>query len=70
MDLRKVIAQLRNELQSLDMAIQSLERVRQSSRRRGRPPSWLTGGKKMRKSNRKKGRKPRGPGANAQGGNP
>jgi hypothetical protein len=41
MDLTKVLAQLRAELQNLDAAIASLERIQQGARRRGRPPEWL-----------------------------
>lgn len=46
MDLAKVLAQLRNELANLDAAIESLERLRQTEKRRGRPPGWLTPVKK------------------------
>jgi hypothetical protein len=42
MDLEKVLAQLHAELQNLDAAIESLERIQQGARRRGRPPEWLT----------------------------
>jgi hypothetical protein len=44
MDLVKVLAQLREELASLDAAIFSLERLQQDpgARRRGRPPKALT----------------------------
>jgi hypothetical protein len=38
MDLSKVLAQLREELENLDAAILSLERLQQDSPRRGRPP--------------------------------
>lgn len=41
MDLTKVLAQLRAELENLDAAIASLERIQNGSRRRGRPPIWL-----------------------------
>jgi len=41
MDLAKVLAQLHAELQNLDAAIASLERIQQGGRRRGRPPEWL-----------------------------
>lgn len=41
MDLTKVLAQLRAELQSLDAAIASLERIQQGAARRGRPPEWV-----------------------------
>ena len=46
MDLAKVLAQLRSELANLDAAIESLERLRQTEKRRGRPPVWLTPVKK------------------------
>ena len=38
MDLDKVLAQLREELENLDAAILSLERLQQPGPRRGRPP--------------------------------
>jgi hypothetical protein len=41
MDLAKVLAQLHMELQNLDAAIASLERIQQGGPRRGRPPEWL-----------------------------
>ena len=53
MDLAKVLAQLRAELANLDAAIGSLERLQQTERRRGRPPSLLAAVKK-------RGRPPRG----------
>ncbi len=46
MDLQKVLAQLRSELENLDAAILSLERLQLNVRRRGRPPSWLNGNNK------------------------
>lgn len=43
MDLNKVLAQLREELENLDAAILSLERLHQEGpRRRGRPPKALS----------------------------
>ena len=42
MDLSKVLAQLRTELENLDAAILSLERLQQEGRRRGRPPKALS----------------------------
>ena len=42
MDLSKVLAQLRVELENLDAAILSLERLQQEGRRRGRPPKALS----------------------------
>ena len=43
MDLAKVLAQLRTELENLDAAILSLEQIQQvgGHRRRGRPPKAL-----------------------------
>ena len=41
MDLQKVLAQLRSDLENVDAAIQSLERLQLTERRRGRPPSWM-----------------------------
>ena len=42
MDLNKVLAQLREELNNLDAAIASLERLQvEGKRRRGRPPKIL-----------------------------
>ena len=48
MDLAKVLAQLRNELEYLNVAIENLERLQQTGRRRGRPPSGLPPVKKKR----------------------
>jgi hypothetical protein len=42
MDLNKVLAQLREELENLDAAILSLERLQQQGRPRGRPPKALS----------------------------
>jgi hypothetical protein len=50
MDLAKVLAQLRMELQNLDAAIESLERIQQGNRRRGRPPELLTKKRGARRS--------------------
>lgn len=55
MDLEKVLTQLRSELGNLDAAIESLERLRRSLQRRGRPPSWLTGEKVKRRGKRPRG---------------
>lgn len=41
MDLVRVLADLRAELDNLDAAIASLERLQERGRRRGRPPQWL-----------------------------
>ena len=44
MDLHRMIAELRDERQRIDEAIAALERLSAGkSRRRGRPPGWLTG---------------------------
>ncbi len=43
MDLTKVLAQLRAELDNLDAAILSLERLQREGPRRGRPPKILSG---------------------------
>ena len=43
MDLAKVLVELRAELENLDAAILSLERLKQEGqRRRGRPPKLLS----------------------------
>lgn len=41
MDIAKVLAQLRSELDNIDAAIQSLERLQRGGSRRGRPPRWM-----------------------------
>ena len=43
MDLSKVLEQLRKELENLDVAILTLERLQEKSLRRGRPPKVLAG---------------------------
>jgi hypothetical protein len=59
MDLEKVLAQLRAELENVDAAILSLERLQQAtSKRRGRPPLWLSGDHDDN-SSRPRRRKPR-----------
>jgi len=57
MDLQRVLAQLRSELEHLDAAIKDLERL-QSAHRRGRPPSLQGGASKgvPRRSSRKLGK--------------
>ena len=42
MDLNKVLAELRQELENLDAAIHSLERLQPEAPRRGRPPKALS----------------------------
>lgn len=63
MDLQKVLAQLRSELENIDAAIHSLERLQLTERRRGRPPSWLAAVKKKpgRAKRRGKSRRVDGP---------
>jgi len=41
MDLTKVLADMRSELENLDAAIESLERLQTDAPRRGRPPKVL-----------------------------
>jgi hypothetical protein len=53
MDLAKVIRQLHEELDNLDAAILSLEKLQETSRRRGRPPAWLAEVKSQNKNSRK-----------------
>jgi hypothetical protein len=43
MDLGKVLTLLREELESLNAAIATLERLQQGGRRRGRPPRLVHG---------------------------
>ena len=42
MDLNKVLTELRQELNNLDAAILSLERLQLEGKRRGRPPKLLS----------------------------
>ena len=44
MDLVKVLALLREELDSLNAAIATLEQLQQGGRRRGRPPKLVPAG--------------------------
>jgi len=46
MDLDKVLAQLREELENLEAAILSLERLQAEGARRGRPPKLLAAARK------------------------
>jgi hypothetical protein len=42
MDVKKLIAELRRELEGVNQAINALDRLKPSHpRRRGRPPKWL-----------------------------
>jgi hypothetical protein len=41
MDLAKVLQQLHEELENLDAAILSLERLQEAGRQRGNKPEWL-----------------------------
>jgi len=61
MDLEKVLAQLRGELENVDAAILSLERLKQVTHRRGRPPLLLSGDHNQKKRARpRRGPKARG----------
>lgn len=61
MDLDKVLAQLRADLENVDQAILSLERLRQAThRRRGRPPLWLSGDHNKKPARPPRARKTRG----------
>ena len=42
MDLKKVLSELRLELERLDAAILSMERLSKAGKRRGRPPKLLS----------------------------
>ena len=43
MDVAKIITELREEREQIDLAIMSLERLALGSgKRRGRPPAWMT----------------------------
>lgn len=42
MDIQQVLAELRQELERINEAIASLERLQRGVPRRGRPPRWLT----------------------------
>jgi prefoldin subunit 5 len=42
MDVTRVLATLREELESLNQAIATLERLQQEERRRGRPPRLVS----------------------------
>ena len=63
MDLKSVLVQLRAELQNVNAAILSLERLQHKEGRRGRPPAWLAELRKpktRRRPNRGGGRDNRG----------
>jgi len=59
MDLAKVLQQLHEELENLDAAILSLEKLQETNKRRGRPPAWLS-----EVNQRKAGKPKRKPGPN------
>lgn len=46
MDIRKILAELRQELTEVSAAILSLEQLARGGRRRGRPPSWIAEARK------------------------
>ena len=52
MDLAKVLAQLHEELEHLNAAILSLERLRTEEPTRGRPPKALSDVRKIEKARR------------------
>ena len=41
MDLARVLQELHEELENLDAAIRTLEKLQETGKRRGRPPAWL-----------------------------
>ncbi|MBZ5617213.1 MAG: hypothetical protein LAQ69_00575 [Acidobacteriia bacterium] len=41
MDLAKILQELREELENLNAAISSLERLEEAGKRRGSEPEWL-----------------------------
>jgi hypothetical protein len=53
MDLTKVLEQLRQELDHIDAAILSLERLQAKESRRGRPPKGLIDIRKIRLATRR-----------------
>ncbi|MCU1262550.1 MAG: hypothetical protein JWO80_5435 [Bryobacterales bacterium] len=58
MDISKILADLRQEREQLEEAILSLERLAMGrGRRRGRPPSWMSGVEPARKRGRPLGSK-------------
>jgi hypothetical protein len=43
MDIQKILADLREQRELVDAVIEALQRIeQQQTRRRGRPPKWLT----------------------------
>ncbi len=55
MDVSQVLIELRQELEQVEEAILSLERLeRGRGKRRGRPPSWMVDVKKKPAVNRKR----------------
>jgi hypothetical protein len=67
MDLTKVLEELRKELQHLDAAIQSLQRLQEKAARRGRPPKAL---RELRRSANFNERRPATPRRRIQGNRP
>jgi len=59
MDLTKVLAQLRQELDHLDAAILSLERLQAREARRGRPPRPVIEARKLKAAARRSAANPR-----------
>ena len=65
MDIMKMLAELRQEQQSLEEAILTLERLaRGQGKRRGRPPAWMAA------LNKKEGEQPQQPAAPKKRGRP
>ena len=58
MDLAKVLQELHEELEYLDAAILSLERLQETGRRRGRPPNILADLKSAARSRPKRKEEP------------
>jgi hypothetical protein len=62
MDLTKVLQQLHEELENLNAAISSLERLQEAAKHRGKQPEWLgdltsavRGGRKAKSGGKLKG---------------
>ena len=66
MDIVKVLEELRRELEHLDAAILSLERLQEKSVKRGRPPKLLSQLRRPRSTTRRSGGDHRALGGGAQ----
>lgn len=59
MDIGKILEELRTELQQVEEAIISLERMAAGSgKRRGRPPAWLLSAREATPPVKRRGRPP------------